>query len=246
MIKINKFGVFTPEQSDAARTVNDLCEKLDNQNYFTVQDINKIRKEIKAVHDICREAFGKPMFAWQVDHFQLQMYLENEYHFIFVLDQTLTWTLNRWTKAIAHELAIYFYKSQSMVLYNFQVRLMCYWLMFQYFKMEVFKGHHCKEVIDLTFKTLEDLGSAVLEGKEEIKRWRADNDTLIKKLNSKKSQWRQEKARCERLVNGRMKSKEVELYHMLAVSSPKHSFEINIKVMATKLGLSLKEVERKS
>lgn len=230
-------GALIPQQFTAVQAVNNIYEKVCNQDHFSRSDSDDILNEIKSVHALCKDSFGGSMLSWQVDRYQLQMYLENEYKFIFN-DEKMTWTASRWENAIIHELAIQFYRIKVLEVYDFQLRLMGCWLLFQYFNTTVFNGHHCEEIIKLTFKIVQECDIKVELAKADIKQWREKNDDKIRAMNSSRTEWRREIARCQRLVNGCMKSTEVQLYHMVAVSLPQYPFEVNIKRVASALGLS--------
>ena len=125
-----------------------------------------------------------------------------------------------------------------MVLYDFHLQLMSCWILFQYFDTSILKGEHVRQIIDISFKIAENNDEYVIACKEEIREWRKSNSSLIERLNASKSSWQKEKSRCKRLVEGLMKSTEVELYHIVAVCNPKLDYELNCRVAACKLGLS--------
>lgn len=238
MTRLQNYCEVSPQQAEAVKAADKIYEKMCNQSQFSMDDIKHIQADIKAVHKMCRESFGGPMFTWQADNYQLQMFLENENRITFVQDQTLTWTRERWRKAVVRELAIHFYRHSDMMLYDFQFRFMCCWLLFQYFNTSVLSGRHCKEIIGLGVEIFESSQDEIEKAKSEIRQWRADNDDLIRRINRNKSFWRNEKGRCRRLVYGWLKSSEVELHHMVVACRPELSYDINIKLVANKWGLS--------
>lgn len=242
---INNYGVLSPQQESIVKTADKIYKKVCNQNDFFEGDIKHLLKEIKDLNDQCKTCFSTPMYTWQADHYSLQMHLENKYEFIFNRDK-LTWTQSRWRDAIEYELALHFYKNKTREIYDFQFRMMCCWLMLQYFKSDNFKGEYYKSVIDMSFQIVENIDDRIRECIVEIVRWRKDNATTIQNINFSKKWWRKQKSQYQRLVYGKMKSTEVEFYHMIAVCNPGSSFDDNISRICDALGLSFNSAKRRA
>lgn len=237
----------TPTQQEVADTLSRLSERIYNQERFSDTDISRILSEIKSVHALYKKAFNESALVWQVDYYSMQMALENEYKFIFVHEQRMTWTPGRWRFAILTELAILHYRDkegEEMVMEGYGFQIMCMWLFFQFFNACVFTGAQCKEVFDATFPIVKDADNAISESIQGIKQWRKDNDNMIAYINYQKSRWRQEKARIDRLLDGRMKQKEVELYHILYWADPRLPFDANIRIASRGLGVSVQGLRK--
>ena len=238
----------TSEQQVALEAVDNLCDKVRNQDHLSDADIARISSEIKSVHAAYKNAFKDPAFAWQVDNYSVQMALENEYRFIFSNNEKMTWTHNRWKFALLTELAVRNYKQatdgKDVALSDEALRLMALWLFFQYFKTNVFTGSQCMEILTRSFQIVEDADAAISESIQVIKQWRNNNNKLIDSINDHKKEWRREKARINRFLNGRMRQKEVELHHIFYWSRPEWTYEQNIGAASYRLGVSEKVIKK--
>lgn len=238
----------TPEQQVVIEAVQNLCDKVRNQDHFSDADIARILSEIKSVHAAYKNAFKDPAFAWQVDNYSVQMALENEYRFIFSNNEKMTWTHNRWKFALITGLAVRYYKhpedGEGLAISDHSLQLMALWLFFQYFKTNVFTGSQCMEVLVRSFQIVEDADTAISESIRRIRQWRSDNDELIDTINYQKTKWRQETARINRLLNGCMRQKEVELHHIFYWSYSGWSFDQNVRAASIHLGISEKCVKK--
>lgn len=236
----------TLDQQEVVEAVETLSKEVRNQDYSSEADVKRYLTEIKRVHTIYKKAFNEPAFAWQVDYYTIQMALENEYKFVFVHDQRMTWTFCRWKFALTNALAIlHYHHSVSGIMINlFGFNLMCMWLFFQYFNVSVFNGHHFEEIFNESIKIANESDQAILQCLMDIKQWRMDNDAVIRTLNSQKTKWRQEKARIDRLLNGKMKQKEVEMYHIFHWSDPRWTFDVNVRSASLNLGISINGIKK--
>ena len=236
------------EQQVALEAVDNLCDKVRNQDHLSDADIARISSEIKSVHAAYKNAFKNPAFAWQVDNYSVQMALENEYRFIFSNNEKMTWTYNRWKFALFTELAVRNYKQgadeKDIAISDEVLRLMALWLLFQYFKTNVFTGSQCIEILTRAFQIVEDADATISDSIQVIRQWRQNNDEIIKSLNYQKTKWRRETARIDRLLNGRMRQKEVELHHIFYWSYSGWTFDQNVRAASIHLGISEKGVKK--
>lgn len=233
----------TPTQQAVVDTLSRLSERIHNQEHFSNAEVLRFLSEIKSVHTLYKKAFNVPAFVWQVDYYSIQMALENEYKQIFAQDHKMIWTQDRWRFAIFTELGMLHYRDkegEEIAMEGYGFKIMCMWLFFQFFNACVFTGAQCKEVFDATFTIVKDADDAISESVQVIKQWRKDNDNIIAYINYQKSRWRQEKARINRLLDGHMRQKEVELYHIFYWSDPRLPFDANIRRASRCLGVSVK------
>lgn len=248
LIQTNNPESLIPEQQAALEAVQNLCDNVRNRDNFYDADIARISSEIKSVHAAYKNAFKNPAFAWQVDNYSVQMALENEYRFILSNNEKMTWTYNRWKFALLTELAVLYYKhpedGEGLAISDHRLRLMALWLFFQYFKANVFTGSQCMEVLARSFQIVKDADTAISESIQVIRQWRQDNDEIIKSLNYQKTRWRRETARIDRLLNGRMRQKEVELHHIFYWSYSGWNFDQNVRAASLHLGISEKGVKK--
>ena len=247
MYLTNTLEQMTHDQRDVVKAVEVQSEKIRNQDYFSEADIKRYLTEIKRVHSLYKKAFNEPAFSWQKDYFSVQMALENEYKFIFSHGQRMTWTSSRWKFALINALAILHYhhsdcKEVKVEMYGFH--LMCTWLFFQYFNVSVFDGHHFEGIWNESIKIAKESDQRILQYVMGIKQWRKDNDNVISYINSQKTKWRQEVARIDRLLNGKMKQKEVEMYHIFHWSDPRWSYEVNVRSASRNLGISINGIKK--
>ncbi|MDE7430633.1 MAG: hypothetical protein K2N34_01745 [Lachnospiraceae bacterium] len=199
------------------------------------------------MHSLYKNAFKETAFTWQVQNYQIQMALENEYQFVFSYGQRMTWTLSRWKFAIINALAIHHFrdaKISEIIIDPRDFRFMCYWLLFQYFNTTVFNGYHFKEIINKAFLIVKDADDEISACVDRIKQWRKDNDKTIRMINSCRTHWRQEKAKINGLLNGCMKPRDIEMCHILHFFHSSLSFDDNIKIASKSLGVSEKALRR--
>lgn len=238
----------TSEQQAAYEAVETLCDKIRNHDRFSDADVARISSEIKEIHADYKKAFKAPAFSWQVEHYMIQMALENEFKFIFYYDEKMTWTPLRWEYALVTELGIRYYKQAAkgggIVIPAHGLELMALWLFFQFFKANVLTGSQCMEVIEMAFEIVRDADAAISESIQVIKQWRKDNGDDIEFLNYQKTKWRREVAKYDRLIHGCMRLKEVEIHHIFYWCYQNWTFELNVRSASRHLGVSENGVKK--
>lgn len=246
-IKFNPENL-TPDQQVAVKAVENLCDKIRNHNRFSDVDIARITTEIKSIHAAYKKAFKASAFSWQVEHYMMQMALENEFKFIFYQGEKVVWTPTRWKFALMTQLGIRHYKQaangEGIVMQDKGLELMALWLFFHFFKASVFTGPQCMEVVEMAFQIVKDADSAIYDSVQTIKQWRNDNDELIRYINYQKATWRRELARLNRFLDGHMWLKEVKLHHIFYWCHTKWTFEQNVRAASLRMGISEKGVMR--
>lgn len=162
---IQNFTVLTEEQR---QTINELDESLTTimtnpgGHFYDFMDVKKYKELLSSQNKKFKKAFplSRGLYTCQVDHYHLQMFMENEYRHPVEGIFSFRFTPEVFQCAYMHELAIHTYidhkAKDSISLYHIQLKAMAVWLLVVYFDIKNFKQSDFEEAFTIMEDCLDE------------------------------------------------------------------------------------------
>lgn len=191
-------------------------------HFYDFMDIKKYKELLSEKSKKFKNAFpgSNGLFSYQTDHYQLQMYLENQYKHPVEGIFSFEYSREVFRCAYLRELAIHIYMynetKNSVSLYIIQLKAMAVWLLVTYFNIRDFKKDDFQTAFDVVYECLDDDFSIIKNAWEEIRQWRQENSLEIRKAQDEKNLGRNIMRKAQRIVDNKMMGKDLEICNFMA------------------------------